>query len=95
MLLSCYCHAMSNLQVKNVPEAVHDELRRRADARGITLRDFVLELLRREVARPDFHDWLARVEQRPPVTSAESVVEALDDERAQHEAHRGRVLDRR
>ena len=39
MLLSCYCHAMSNLQVKNVPEAVHDELRRRADARGITLRD--------------------------------------------------------
>jgi hypothetical protein len=36
---------MPSVQVKNVPPAVHAELSRRARARGISLQDYVLQLL--------------------------------------------------
>ena len=78
---------MSNLQIKNVPEDLHAELRRRADARGMTLRDYVLDLLRRDVARPDMQEWLDRVASRPRVTLGESVVDIIHEERRLREEH--------
>lgn len=37
---------MGNLQVKNVPTELHEELRRRAAESGSTVRDYVLDYLR-------------------------------------------------
>ncbi|HST97914.1 MAG TPA: toxin-antitoxin system HicB family antitoxin, partial [Geodermatophilus sp.] len=39
------------LQVRNVPEDVHAELRRRARAAGVSLSDYVLRELERVAAR--------------------------------------------
>ena len=83
---------MSNLQIKNVPEDLHDELRRRADLRGLTLRDYVLDLLRRETSRPDLSEWLDRVGSHPRVTLPESSVEMVHAVRAEREAELDRVL---
>lgn len=83
---------MGNLQVKNVPEDVHAELRRRADARGVTLRDYVLDLLRRETRRPDLDEWLDRVAADPPVTLSVSSVDLVHAARAEREANLDRVL---
>ncbi len=44
---ACYCHAMANLQVKNLPDELHDKLQTYAREEGRTLRDVVLEALRR------------------------------------------------
>ena len=41
------------IQVRNVPESLHEELMRRAKARGQTLTDYIQELLEREVSRPE------------------------------------------
>ena len=60
MPFACYEHAMSNMQVKNVPDGLHRKLRRHAKRRGRTIRDFVLEAVRRELERDEFHDRLAR-----------------------------------
>jgi plasmid stability protein len=83
---------VSNLQIKNVPEDLHAELRRRADGRGQTLRDYVLDLLRREVNRPDLDEWLDRVASDPPVTLDVSAVDLVHEARAEREANLDRVL---
>lgn len=83
---------MSNLQIKNVPEEIHAELRRRADARGMTLRDYVLDLLRRETSRPDLDEWLDELASRPPVTLGVSSVDLVHAARAEREANLDRVL---
>jgi len=92
MLLACYRHAMSNLQIKNVPEDLHAELRRRADARGMTLRDYVLEVLVRETGRPDMEQWLAEVLARPRVTLGQSVVDMIHEERRLREEQIDRAV---
>jgi plasmid stability protein len=73
---------MANLQVKNVPDAFYNRLRRRARREGRTIRDVVLEALRRELAREEFRDRLAR---RRPVDLGRSAASALADVRAERD----------
>ena len=43
---------MGAIQVKDVPEELHEALRRRAIQEGMTLADYVLDLIRRDSACP-------------------------------------------
>lgn len=72
---------MTNLQVKDVPPDMHDELRRRSRERGVSVRDYVLDLLRRDQAVPTKGEWVAKLERLPPVTVETSAAELLRDER--------------
>lgn len=58
---------MSNLQVKRVPPELHSALRERAAARGLSLRDYVLEVLWADVSRPSPEAWAADVRELPTV----------------------------
>jgi hypothetical protein len=49
---------MSNIQIKDVPEEVHERLRRRAERANMSLRDYVLSLIDRDLATPSKEDWL-------------------------------------
>ena len=62
------------LQVRNVPDDVHAELRRRATAAGMSLSDFARQELSRLVQRPTLGDLLDRVARRggDPMTFAEA-----------------------
>ncbi len=51
--------------MKNLPDDVHDALRRRAAAEGISLSELVVRTLRREAALPSVDEWLAEVASRP------------------------------
>ncbi|HEX7291881.1 MAG TPA: hypothetical protein VF250_12215 [Conexibacter sp.] len=85
---------MSIIQVKNVPPAMHHELRRRAQQEGTTIRDYVMKLIERDQRRPSRQDWLERVSELKPVAvsqSAAEVVRAAREERDQRlEARAGR-----
>jgi plasmid stability protein len=70
---------MANLQVKDLPEDVHAELRRRAALRGVTIRDYVLDLLRRDQRRPPLSEWLDSARALAPAPGTRS---GLDDLRA-------------
>lgn len=87
MLEACQHPAMSNLQVKDVPAGMHAELRRRAGRAGKTIRDYLLELIRRDLAAPSREEWLASVKELPPLDLGESAAEMIGAER---EARRGR-----
>ena len=58
---------MKMIQVRNVPDEIHRELKVRAARQGVSLSDYVLELARRDVGRPTMQEWLARVNARPLV----------------------------
>jgi plasmid stability protein len=69
---------VSNLQVKNVPDDLYREIRRQAKRQGRTIRDLVLEAVRREIAREEFR---ARLQTRRPVELGRRAADALDEER--------------
>jgi antitoxin FitA len=79
---------VSAIQVKNLPEPLHAELRRRAAEEGMTLAEYVLDVLRRDLALPGQRQWLERVGSREPVPTA-GVLDALDATRAEREAELG------
>jgi plasmid stability protein len=82
MPIACHSHAMANLQVKNVPDTLHQRLRRYAQEHQCTLSDVVLIALERELARREWHDRLA---QRPTTDLGVSAASLLAQERQQRE----------
>jgi plasmid stability protein len=62
------------LQIRDVPESARRVLKARAAARGQSLNTYMLDLIRREVARPTVGEVLARAARR----SERAEVSALD-----------------
>jgi plasmid stability protein len=77
---------MANLQVKNVPEALHRKIRAYAKRRGRTVRDVVLEAVNREMEREEFRSRLAR---RQPVDLGRPAARSLEEIRAERERELG------
>jgi plasmid stability protein len=72
------------IQIRNVPDELHRELKARAARSGMTLSDYLLAELRALSARPTMKEWLAVSERWQPVEVDESPAEALAAERAAH-----------
>jgi hypothetical protein len=77
---------MSIIQVKNVPPAMHGELRRRASQEGLTIRDYVLKLIERDQRLPSKADWLDRVAELEPVSVSQSAAEMIREAREERDA---------
>ena len=86
MPLACHSYSMANLQVKNVPESLHRRLRLYARKQRCTLSDFVLEALKRELARSVFRERLAK---RPTTDLGVSAASLLEEERRERDQERG------
>ena len=69
------------LQVRNVPDDVHAELRRRAQAAGVSLSEYLLRELERIAARPPIEEVLARWASRRLDISMADVVQTVRAER--------------
>lgn len=75
---------MAALQVRNVPDDVHQLLRERAEKEGRTISEIVLSMLEREVRRPRMHDWLDLVAKTPSVDiSTDEIVEMIHEGRSE------------
>lgn len=70
---------MANLQVKGVPDPLHRKLRMHAKRQGRTIRDLVLDAVRRELEREDFR---ARLMTRRPVELGRPAAASLDEVRS-------------
>lgn len=55
------------IQVRNVPDDLHQKLVHRARLRGQTLTDYIQEILERAVGKPDRMEVLERILSREPV----------------------------
>jgi DNA repair photolyase len=83
MLAACYGARMANIQVKNVPEKLHNRLRRYAREQHCTLGEIVLEAIEREVGR---REWHKRFSGRPKTHLRNTAAELLDQERRQRDS---------
>ena len=84
---------MGAIQVKDVPEELHEALRRRAIAEGMSLADYVLDLIRRDLGLPSRREWFERLATREPVNLRPGeAAEALHAARAEREAQLAAAL---
>jgi plasmid stability protein len=72
---------MSMIQIRNVPDQLHRELKSRAALNGMTLSDYLLGELRSLAVRPTMREWLAKAESLESVESDETPAEAIRAER--------------
>ena len=72
---------MAMIQIRNVPDPLHRELKARAARAGKTLSDYLLEMVERGLERPEPRDLLARVRELSPVYPEETPAEAVRAER--------------
>jgi hypothetical protein len=80
MLAACYTHAMAAIQIKDVPERIHDLARRRAERLDLTLGEYVLSLIRNDLERSDVTEWRQRMLARPVTNLPSGLVQGLLDE---------------
>lgn len=59
---------MGNLQIKDIDPALHERLRERAEAEHMSMRDYVLRLLERDLSLPSLDEWLDEVMAWEPAT---------------------------
>ena len=88
MLESCYIPNMPAIQVKNVPQELHDQLREIADLQKCTIGDVILEAIKQEINRQKHTQWLDEVFAHP--TGLKSTPEErqafIDELRAERDA---------
>lgn len=77
---------MGNLQVKNIPDALHERLRRHARESNLTMSAVVLTALERELARREWRDRLAG---RPETDLGAPASALLVEARSARDAERG------
>ena len=73
------------IQVRNVPNRLHQELVRRARASGQSLTDYIQDILEREVARPPAAQVFERVRSRQPVRLTRPAADLIREERRTRE----------
>lgn len=71
----------SMIQIRNVPDALHRELKVRAAQTGMTLSDYLLAELQALAVRPTMREWLARSEGWAPVETGEPAAAVIAAER--------------
>lgn len=69
------------IQIRNVPDEIHREAKARAAREGLTLSDFALRALQRELDRPTTAELAARVRELEPVPDAPSAADLIRGER--------------
>lgn len=69
------------IQIRNVPDPLHRELKARAARAGMSLSDYLLRIVRRATDRATPEEMRARLAEREPVEPTESTAEAVRAER--------------
>ena len=82
-MCSTWEHApnMSMIQIRNVPEDLHRDLKARAARAGKTLSDYLLDVIQRAAERPEPEALLRRIRHRSAVSVSESPADAVRAER--------------
>ncbi len=77
---------MANIQVKNVPDELHERLRRHARKKNCTMSAAVLAAIEREIKMAE---WLERLETRPVVDLGVPAARLVEEARAERDKELG------
>lgn len=79
-----------HLQIRDLPDELHRILRQRAAARGLSLRQYALEVLREHCQQPTLDEWLDGLSRLEPVSLSTPAAEAVHEAR---EAEQDALVD--
>jgi antitoxin FitA len=69
------------IQIRNVPDALHRQLKSRAALAGMSLSDYLLREIRQVAERPTLDELRARLERRAEMTPSVAPAQAVRAER--------------
>jgi plasmid stability protein len=69
------------IQIRNVPDALHRQLKSRAALAGMSLSEYLLSEIREVAERPTIEELRERLARRPPVTPSVAPAQAVRAER--------------
>jgi plasmid stability protein len=76
----------AQLQIRDLPDELHHILRERAAMRGLSLRQYVIEILQEHCRQPTMDEWLDGLDRLTPVSLSTSAAEAVRQSREADEA---------
>ena len=91
MHYACYGRVVkrttTDLQIRGIPVTTRDALRRKAESKGVSMSQYLVDLIRRDVEKLPLDEWLARVRADPPVDIGRPAADILRDVREERDAH--------
>jgi hypothetical protein len=75
-----------HLQIRDLPDELHQILRRRAATRGLSLRQYALEVLQEHCRLPTMDEWLDGLSRLTPVSLSQPAAEAVRQAREADDA---------
>ena len=83
----------TDLQIRGIPLKTRDAVRRKAESKGVSMSQYLIDLIRRDVEKMPLDEWLAMVRKNPPIDigmpAAELLREAREDDDARWDAYFG------
>ena len=76
----------TDLQIRGIPIATRDKLRRKAKSSGVSMSKYLIDLIDRQVDTMPLDEWLAMVRKNPPVDIGMSAAELLKEVRDEEDA---------
>lgn len=70
------------IQIRNVPEALHRQLKARAAVEGVSMSLYILREIEKSLARPSRREWLQAIRDQPEMVLDPSPADVLREERA-------------
>lgn len=75
-----------HLQIRDLPDELHQTLRQRAAGRGLSLRQYAFEVLQEHCRQPTMDEWLAGLSRLKPVFLSAPAAEAVREAREAEDA---------
>ena len=69
------------IQLRNVSPELHRKLKSRAALAGMSLSDYLIDIIRRDAERPTVEDLMARLKSREPIESELSGADMIREQR--------------
>ena len=77
----------TDLQIRGMPVKLRDELRRKAESSGVSMSQYLIDLIQRDVPRKiPLDEWLALVRTDPPVDLGRPAADLVHEAQAEDDA---------
>jgi len=69
----------TDLQIRGIPVKTRDALRRKAESKGVSMSQYLIDLIQRDVEKMPLDEWIAMVRKNPPVDIGMSAADLLQE----------------
>lgn len=77
----------TDLQIRGIPVKTRDALRRKAVSKGVSMSQYLIDLIQRDIEKLPLDEWLALVRTDPPVDLGRPAADILREVRDERDAH--------